>query len=63
MLDFASSFALGLVGLLLYFGGFVLVVYVFFRGAKRVGQHMDRVEMELVTLNRQIAELMNRAAR
>lgn len=53
MFEFASSFALGLIGLVLYFGGFILVAYVFFRSAKRAVQHMNRVEMELVTLNRQ----------
>lgn len=37
------------------------LAYVFFRSARRVVQHMDRVELELVTLNRQIAELTDRA--
>lgn len=59
-MEVAGGVAFGVLGGL-FWGVYLilpfLVLYAAFRGWKRVTTYMDRVERELVLLNRQIAEL------
>lgn len=57
MFEVADSLAMVFAGLVVWGGGFLFIAYLVYRAFKRIGQHMDRVERELVMLNRQISEL------
>lgn len=62
MFELADSLAVAFAGLVFWLAPLLLMGYGAYRAAKRVGQHMDRVERELVMLNRQIAELKDEPA-
>lgn len=62
MFELADSLAMAFAGLVFWVAPLLLFGYFLYRGAKRVGEHMDRVERELVMMNRQIAEMQDEPA-